>query len=74
MENSTHHLVEILRVFDHFLMHVPRFIIIRAGNTKLLHFLKLMNSEYSQSISTMCTSLFTEARGISSISGKIEYL
>lgn len=51
-------------------MHCPRFIVIRASNAKLLNLLKLMNSEYSQSISTMWTSLFPKAGRITGISGK----
>jgi hypothetical protein len=50
-------LVKLLRVFNHFLEYLPRFIAIWAGNAEMLHFLKLMNPKNAKSITTMCTSL-----------------
>jgi hypothetical protein len=61
---------KLLGVFDHFLVHIPIIIAIWAGNAELLYFLKLMNPKDAESITTMCTSLFTETRRAPSISGK----
>lgn len=61
-ENRNYRLVELLRIFNHLFMHVPRVIAIRAGDTELLYFLKLVYSENSKSISAMGTRFFAEAR------------
>lgn len=60
-------LIEFFGILYHFLKHFPRFIIIRASNTELLHFLKLMNSEYSKRVSSVRPCLFSEAGWITSI-------
>lgn len=57
-----------LRVSDHFLMHFPRVIAKGACNAKLFNLCKLMDSKYTQSISTMRASFCAEAIWISSIS------
>lgn len=57
---KTHLLVEILRVLKHFLVHLPRLIVIWASDAELLHFLKLMNSKNAQGVATMGPSLFPE--------------
>lgn len=59
-------LIEISRVLQHFLMHLPRIIVKRASHTQLLHFLKLMHLEDSKHVPSMWTSFLPKACWVTS--------
>lgn len=59
-------MIEIFRVLQHFLMHLPRIIVIRASHTQLLHFLKLLHSEDSKRVPSMWTSFLPKACWVTS--------